>query len=146
MQSPVALVLDDDASARESASDALKREGVPSVAVASPREAIELLRRHPSAVIAMVDSRLTPPRIAQLKALARLRGKQDEKEGESHLSEKAEVSGALRRQIANLAEAEGPVLFVGEPGSGRSYAARWLHSQTGAAEPFVAVSAQDGGV
>jgi DNA-binding NtrC family response regulator len=143
MQSPVALILDDDASARESASDALTREGVPSLAVASPREAVELLRRHPSAVIAMVDSRLTPPRIAQLKALARLRGKQGEKEDEVRLSGKTEAAGALRRQVEKLAESNEPVLFVGEPGSGRSHAARWLHSLTGPSDPFAVLVGAD---
>src|SRR5580765_6523834 len=44
MESPLALVVDDDPSVREPARDALRREGIEAVAVATAQEAIDVLR------------------------------------------------------------------------------------------------------
>jgi DNA-binding NtrC family response regulator len=75
--------------------------------------------------------------------MARLRGKQDDKEGELRLLGKSEAAGTLRRQLEKLAESDAPVLFFGEPGSGRSYAARWLHSLSDPSQPFVVLAGHD---
>lgn len=40
---------------------------------------------------------------------------------------------ALRERVATIARGHGNVLIAGEPGSGRSTLARWLHAQSGAA-------------
>jgi len=46
----------------------------------------------------------------------------------------------LRQQIERLAESEGAVLILGEPGSGKEAVARALHHQSGRSGPFVPVS------
>ena len=45
----------------------------------------------------------------------------------------------LREQLASAAALGCPVLMVGEPGSGRTRAARWLHAQKHSSAPFIAL-------
>jgi DNA-binding NtrC family response regulator len=45
----------------------------------------------------------------------------------------------LREQLASAAALNCPVLVAGEPGSGRTRAALWLHAQRSARAPFVAL-------
>jgi len=140
MVSPLALILDDDRSARERACDALTRAGINSIAVATPREALDVLRNHPSAVIAIVDGGLAPPQLAQLQALFRLRSEDTRSSATRKIVGRSEASDTLRGTLQSLAATQGPVLFCGEPGSGREHAARCLHGLVAASEPFIALS------
>jgi len=140
MVSPLALILDDDRSARERASDALTRAGITAIAVATPREALDVLRAHPSAVIAIVDGGLAPPHLVQLQALFRLRAEDGRPSADRKIVGRSESADALRREIQSRAAGRGPVLFSGEPGSGREHAARCLHGLAGLPEPFTALS------
>ncbi len=45
----------------------------------------------------------------------------------------------LREQLATAAALRCPVLLTGEPGSGRTHAARWLHAEANSHVPFVAL-------
>jgi len=117
MQSPLALIVDDDAAARERAREALARAGITAVAVASPREALDVLRRFP--------------------------GSDDRSMGPDRIDGRSEAAGALVLRIRELAELDGPVLFAGEAGSGRAHAARSLHGWSTPSEPFTIVPEDD---
>ena len=140
MVSPLALILDDDRSARERACDALTRAGINSIAVATPREALDVLRSHPSAVIAIVDGGLAPSQMAQLQALFRLRAEDGRAPATIEIVGRSEASDALRRAVQSLAGTGAPAVFCGEPGSGREHAARYLHGLVAASARFTALS------
>src|SRR5262245_45560138 len=106
MQSPLALVLDEDPAVRERARATLSREGIETIAVATPQEALEALRAHPE--------------------LVGLR--QEDGLGVRRIQGRSEASAALRRRVQDLAAGRDPVLFAGETGSGRRYGARCLHA------------------
>ncbi len=144
MQSPVALVLDGDPSARERAREALARAGIDAVAVASPREALDVLRAHPFAVVlALVEGAPTPTRLAHLQMLCRLRAEDGRAAGEGRILGRSEASDGLRRRVQELATTQAPVLFAGEAGSGRAHAARCVHGLSNLSEPFVVVPGDD---
>jgi len=143
MKPPLALILDDDATVRRRACDTLARAGVTAVAVASPREAVDVLRAHPAAVVAMVDGDPTQQQIAHLQALVRLRAQDGRSSGNFEILGRSEVSDTLRGAVKTLAAQDGPVLFAGEAGSGRTHAARSLHDLSAAATPFVVVPGDD---
>src|SRR5262245_13671195 len=118
MQSPLALVLDNDPSARARAKDALGSAGIEAVTVATVDEALELL--------------------------ARLRADAAGNEVPTILG-RSSATEALRQRVQALAASRAPVLFVGEPGSGRRYAARCLHALSRENGSFVVVpTAGDG--
>ena len=81
------------------------------------------------------------------KALALRRGKEPRRAAISLPTAPAGKSAAmrsLREQIARVALHDAPVLFTGEPGSGRELSARYLASQSRAGRgPFVAVLGGD---
>jgi len=143
MRSPLALFLHDDESARERAREALHRAGLDAVAVATPREAVDLLRRHPSAVVAVLDGDPSPASLAQLQALCRLRSQDGSPVDDATIIGRSAAADALRRRVAELAATAGPVLFTGEPGSGRTHAARCLHATSKATAPLVVVAGDD---
>ncbi|HEU4428356.1 MAG TPA: helix-turn-helix domain-containing protein [Myxococcota bacterium] len=67
--------------------------------------------------------------------------------GGAHLADAASEAFAggaplvrrLREQLASAAALRGPVLITGEPGSGRTRAARWLHVQSAPRAQFLAL-------
>lgn len=142
MPSPLALVLHDDAAARDAAREALSRAGIPAVAVASPREALDVLRAHPAAVVTLVNGGLTTPQISNLKSLLALRA-QETPPDEPKILGRSDASAALRRGVEQAGRAGGPVLFWGESGSGRTYAARCVHEASSTDEPLAVVRPGD---
>ena len=114
MRSPLALVIDDDPKARERARETLARAGIEAVAVASPREALDVLRAH--------DDRTAK---------------------DETILGRSEAADGLRHRLRELATAPGSVLFTGEAGSGRNHAARRLHALSGATGSFVAIAGDD---
>ena len=144
MQSPLALVLDDDPTVRERARAALTRSGIEALAVATPHEAVEMLRIHPSAVVVAVvgeaEARVRP---SVLEALFRLRQQESAEAGLRRIPGRSDASQALRQRVSELAGASGPVLFAGEGGSGRRYAARCVHALSKGAEPFAVADPAD---
>lgn len=50
------------------------------------------------------------------------------------------VMARLRQQLCRVAPAAASVLFLGETGTGKEVAARYVHTQSGRPEPFVAVN------
>ncbi len=144
MQSPLALVLDDDPAVRERARDALSSAGIEAVAVATPNEAVELLRLHPLAVVVAVVG--DPPAATQravLEKLCRLRSADTATVDRRRIQGRSEASAQLRRRVQELAARPGPVLFAGEAGSGRRYGARCLHDLSSGSDPFVVVDPAD---
>jgi DNA-binding NtrC family response regulator len=144
MQSPLALVLDDDPSVRVRARDALVRDGIEAVAVASPREALDLLRAHPHAVVVtVVGDTPSPVRRTVLEELCRLRANDGRAPELPHILGRSQASEALRRRVSELAASRVPVLFSGEAGSGRRHAARCLHELSNESGSFVAIAPGD---
>jgi DNA-binding NtrC family response regulator len=143
MQPPLALVLDDDSTVRERAKDALVRAGIRAVAVATPEQALELLRANPLAmVVAVVGDAPAPVSRATLLELCRLRA---DGGGPTHLQiqGRSQAAETLRRRVSELAASRTPVVFSGEAGSGRRHAARCLHALSNEADPFVVVPSGD---
>jgi DNA-binding NtrC family response regulator len=144
MQSPLALVLDDDPTVRERASAALSRSGIAALPVATPHEAADLLRVHPSAVVvAVVGDTVPPAQRSILEALCLLRQQDGAEPGRRRIQGSSDASQALRQRVQELAGLPGPVLFTGTAGSGRRYGARCLHDLGSGAEPFVVVDPAD---
>ena len=144
MQSPLALVLDDDPLVRERARDAFARAGIEAVTAATPREALDLLRAHPTAVVVAVvgDAPAPVPRTV-LEELCRLLVNDVKGAEPSHILGRSKAAESLRQRVSDLAASRTPVLFSGEAGSGRRHAARCLHALSNEADSFVAVSSGD---
>jgi DNA-binding NtrC family response regulator len=119
MESPLALVVDDDPSVRERARDALRRAGIEAAAVATAHEAFDVLRAH----LRAEERGAEPGRIV----------------GRSKASEE------LRRRLHDLAASASPVLLTGESGSGRRYSAEYLHALSHEKGEFVVVPPGDPG-
>jgi len=144
MQSPMALVLDDDRSVRERARDALISSGIDAVAVATPLEALERLRANPLAiVVAVVGDAPAPVQRTVLEELCRLRANDAADRDLPQILGRSQAAEHLRTRIRELATSRAPVLFSGEVGSGRRHAARCLHAIAKEAGSFVVVSAGD---
>ena len=144
MQSPLALVLDDDAAVRERARAALARAGIDAVAVATPREALELLRAHPLAVVvAVVGDAPAPVSRTVLLELCRLRADDGFDLTAPHIQGRSQAAETLRVRVSELAVSRTPVLFIGEAGSGRRHAARCLHALSNESDSFVVVPSGD---
>jgi two-component system nitrogen regulation response regulator NtrX len=146
MQSPLAVVIDEDASLRDDARQALARAGIEVVAVATAREALDILRVHPHAVVvAFPGGPATVGGVAQLGTLCRLRVEERAGASPARIDGRSPASDELRRQLRSLAASQSPVLFSGPNGSGRSHAARCLHGLSNASEGFLVVPADDSG-
>lgn len=144
MHSPLVLVLDDDPALRDRARDAFAGAGVEAITAATPREAHALLLAHPLAVVvALVGDALAPvPRDALLE-LCRLRAYDDSGARVQTILGRSHAAETLGRRVAELAASRVPVLFTGEPGSGRRHAARCLHALSNEADGFVVVPSGD---
>ena len=144
MPSPLALVLDDDPSVRDRARDALIRAGIDAVTVATPREALDLLRAHPFAVvIAVVGDAPAPVSRTVLLELCRLRVDDGGGVTLPQIQGRSQAADTLRQRVSELAATRAPVLFTGEPGSGRRHAARCLHALSNEADSVVVVPSGD---
>jgi len=144
MHSPLALVLDDDPSVRDRARDALARAGIDAVTVATPREALDLLRAHPLAVVvAIVGDTPSPVPRTVLLELCRLRADDGRGVEQPHIQGRSQAAETLRRRVSDLAASRAPVLFAGEAGSGRRHAALSLHALSDEADSFVVVPSGD---
>jgi DNA-binding NtrC family response regulator len=144
MESPIALVLDDDPAVRERARDALGREGIDAVAVATAQEALEVLSAHPFAVVvANLGESSAPARREALRELWRLRAADASSAERGRLAGRSEAFEALRRRLDELAASPTPVLLSGETGSGRRYVAERLHVLSHEKGSFVVVPAGD---
>jgi DNA-binding NtrC family response regulator len=144
MESPLALVLDEDRSVRERVRDALAGAGIHAVAAATPHEALDVLRAHPFAVVVTIaGDASSPPQRAALETLCRLRKEDARGANRRHILGRSDASEELRRRVKDLAASSVPVLFTGEAGSGRRHAARCLHALANASEPFVVVDLTD---
>lgn len=144
MESPFALVLDDDPSLRARACDALRRDGIDAVEVETPHEALELLRAHPHAVVvAIVGDGHVPVKRTVLTELCRLRAAGGAAVESPHILGRSQASEALRQRVQDLAPSRAPVLFSGEAGSGRRHAARCLHALSNETGPFDVVPSGD---
>src|SRR5882672_3254321 len=146
MESPLALVLDDDPSVRERARDALGRAGIDAVAVATPQEALDVLRTHPFAVVVAIVGEAPAPAHARREALGelcRLRAEDESRMERGRIAGRSDASEALRRRVHELAASLSPVLITGEAGSGRRYAARCLHALSREKAAFVVVPSGD---
>lgn len=144
MQSPLALVLDDDPLVRDRARDVLARAGIDAVAVATPREALDLLRVHPLAVVvAIVGDAPAPVSRTVLFELCRLRADDGGGATLPHIQGRSQAAETLRQRVSELAASRAPVAFVGEPGSGRRHAAHCLHALSNEADAFAVVPSGD---
>ncbi len=144
MQSPLALVLDDDSEVRLRTQEAFARAGIAAVAVATPQEALDLLRAHPLAVvIAVVGAEPKPISQAALLELCRLRAGDGVAAMLPHIQGRTQAAETLRRRVSELAARRVPVLFWGEAGSGRRHAARCLHALSNETDPFASLPAGD---
>ncbi len=144
MQSPLALVLDDDPLVRDRARDVLARAGIDAVAVATPREALDLLRVHPLAVVvAIVGDAPAPVSRTVLFELCRLRADDGGGATLPHIQGRSQAAETLRQRVSELAASRAPVAFVGEPGSGRRHAAHSLHALSNEADAFAVVPSGD---
>ncbi len=144
MESPLALVLDEDRSVRERLRDALAGAGVHAVAAATPHEALEVLRAHPFAVVVTIAGDMSSPaQRAALETLCRLREEEVRDADRRRILGRSDASEKLRRRVKDLAASSAPVLFTGEVGSGRRHAARCLHALANASDPFVVVDLTD---
>ena len=144
MQSPLALVLDDDPDVRERAKATLAGSGIDAVAVATPREALEFLRAHPLAVVvAVVGDAPAPVSRTVLLELCRLRADDGFRLTTPHIQGRSQAAEALRQRVSDLAVTRVPVVFSGEAGSGRRHAARCLHALSNEADSFVVVPVGD---
>ena len=144
MQSPLALVLDDDLSVRERARDALVSAGIDAVAVGTAEEALELLRVHPLAVVvAIVGDAPTPVPRTVLERLSRLRANDGGGVDLPRILGRSTASEDLRQSVQALATSRAPVLFVGEAGTGRRHAARCLHAMSNETGSFLVVPSRD---
>ena len=114
MQSPIAVVFDEDPSVRERAREALVRAGMSAVLVATPHEALE--------------------------ALSRLRAEDVRSEEGERILGRSESAEGLRQRVRELAVSRVPVLFTGEVGSGRRHAARVLHALSMESGSFVSLA------
>ncbi len=129
MESPLALVIDDDPSVRDRAREALGRAGIEAVAVSTAQEALDVLRAHPFAVVvAIVGEAPAPARRDVLGELCRLRAEDESRANRGRIAGRSDASEELRRRVHELAASLSPVLFTGEAGSGRRYAAQCLHA------------------
>jgi len=197
MELPLALVLDADEAVREEVGTALGRAGLDVVTAATSRDAVEILRARPvaivltgqssrdalgdlvergvrlrpTAVVGVLDSAagvshvdvaragtfdvvprpFAPQRIAAfaLRALAqhalleelrRLRALEGGGGGSERILGRSEASDRLRRQVQRFASTRDPVVFVGEPGSGRLHAARCLQTLAAPLDPLETVA------
>ncbi|HZN54648.1 MAG TPA: hypothetical protein VFB67_04940 [Candidatus Polarisedimenticolaceae bacterium] len=97
-------------------------------------DAFDVLPRHPRPKCVTEFGRRA---LAQHRMLDELRRLRDEvgTAREPRIAGRSAPAERLRREIADLTASRGPVLFSGEPGSGRSYAARCLLAAMGAGEP-----------
>lgn len=144
MESPLALVLDDDPTVRERARVALERAGIEAMAVATPQEALDVLRAHPFAVVvAIVGDAPAPARREVLERLCRLRAEDEGRAARGTIVGRSDASEGLRRRVHELAISLSPVLLTGEAGSGRRYAAQRLHALSHEKADFVVVPAAD---
>lgn len=144
MESPLALVLDDDPSIRERARNALGHAGIDAVAVATPQEALDVLRAHPFAVVvAIVGEAVAPARRDVLGELCRLRAEDQSRAERGRIAGRSDASEGLRRRVHELAASLSPVLLTGEAGSGRRYAAQCLHALSRDTAAFVVVPSGD---
>ena len=144
MHSPLALVLDDDPLVRDRAREALVLAGIDAVAVATAREALDLLRAHPLAVVvAIVGDAPTPVPRSVLLELCRLRADDGRGVELPNILGRSQAAETLRRRVSELASSRAPVMFTGEAGSGRRHAARFLHALSNEADPFVVVPSGD---
>jgi len=144
MQSPLALILDDDPQSRDRACGALARAGIDAVTVASPREALDALHAHPLAVVVAIagdaPAWVPPPLLLEF---CRLREHEARGAAPTHILGRSQAAEMLGRRVSELASTRVPVLFVGEAGSGRRHAARWLHALSNEADPFVVLAPRD---
>ena len=144
MQSPLALVLDEDPTVRERARHALGHAGIEAVAVATPHEALDVLRAHPFAVVvAIVGETPAPARRETLAELCRLRAEDEGRSERGRIAGRSDASEALRQRVHELATSRSPVLFTGEAGSGRRYAAQCVHALSREKAAFVVVPSGD---
>ena len=83
--------------------------------------------------------------VAQHKLLEELRTLRTVRETEvpSRLTGRSAAIDGVRRRIASLVEPARPVLFVGEPGSGRRNAAQALHAMRGQAVELLEAASPD---
>ncbi len=140
----LALLLDGESSVLERIRDLLAQAGTDVVAVATPDEALALLGERPAAVVlAILEGDRAPEKRRFLDALvgARLSGRGGS--GAETILGRSEESERLRDRLQELAASQLPVLFTGEPGSGRAHAARCLNALASPAEPFVVVDAAE---
>jgi DNA-binding NtrC family response regulator len=144
MESPIALVLDNDPAVRARARDELGRAGIEAVAVATAQEALDVLRAHPFAVVvASLGETPAPARREVLRELWRLRAADDGGVVRGRLAGRSEAFEGLRRRLDELATSVAPVLLTGETGSGRRYMAERLHALSHEKGPFVVVPSGD---
>ena len=144
MPIPLAVVLDEIGSVREEAKRLLSGTGIDVVAVATPREASDVLRAHPHAVVvAMPEGSTSSKRLQELATLCRLRAAERADVADVAIEGRSEAATALRLRLHELADSQRPVLFAGERGSGRSHAARCLHALSNGSGGFLVVPADD---
>jgi two-component system, NtrC family, nitrogen regulation response regulator NtrX len=144
MESPLALVLDENPSVRERARDAMGRAGIEVVAVATPGEALDVLRAHPFAVVVTIlDDSPGSARQEVLGELCRLRAEDELRAERGRLAGRSHASEEIRSRLHELAASSSPVLSTGEPGSGRRYLAERLHALAHEGGSFVVVPIGD---
>lgn len=190
MERPLALVVDGDAATRSFVRDVLDERGIETLGASNSREAMELLRTRPVAVV-LADagtlprdaSRVRPTMVPvvftsdskteevlsqmgetpfdvlekpleeeRLRAVAqravnqhglmeelqRLR-RHTQMEGDGLLGHSPAID-RLRDRLRRLADSQDAVLFVGETGTGKEFAARALHAMSPRREaPFVTI-------
>ncbi len=143
MPSPLALVLDEDPAVRQRVLDRLSRSGIEAVAAGTPREAADLLRAHPFAVVVTVGDSADAIRKEGLETLCRLRAEDGRDASAPKILGRSDASEGLRRRVLALAASRAPVLFTGEAGSGRRHAARCVHALSGDADGFFVLRSAD---
>ncbi len=143
MLSPLAVVLEDDVSAHADARSALGRAGVEVVVVRTPEEASAVVQSRPHAILAVAPRASVDVWAGAIARLSRARAEALRSPSHPKIDGASEQADALRSRVRELAAASGPVLLVGESGSGRTHAARSIHAQSGPDAPFVVVTAED---
>jgi DNA-binding NtrC family response regulator len=144
MKSPLAVVIDDDASVRDDAHRALTGAGIEVIAVATPHEALDVLRVHPHALfVAVPDGAKTIARVDRLASLCRLRADESAHGADLQIEGRSQAAESLRRRVRQLSGTRVPVLFFGEEGSGRAHAARCLHATSEFSGPFAVAPRHD---
>ena len=144
MESPLALVLDDDPAVRERARAELSRYGIEALAVATPHEALEMLRVHPSAVVvAIVGDAIAPVQRTVASRVFSAFGAGQRPRPDSPRSWGDRTPRKHCDSACPSWPSSGPVLFAGEAGSGRRHAARCLHALSNGSDPFDVVAPDD---